>query len=50
MIEKATDAVVSGEGESLRPYTWVSIEELKSGNIGIGGEQITSGGVKELTA
>lgn len=35
MIEKLTDAMVSIEGEKLRSFTWVVIEEVKDGNLGI---------------
>ena len=36
MIQKLTDAMVSIEGEKLRSLTWVVIEEVKDGNLGIG--------------
>ncbi len=32
MIEKLTDAMVSIEGENLRSVTWVTIEEVPSGD------------------
>lgn len=31
MIKKVTDAIVSVEGEGLRPVTWVLIEDVPSG-------------------
>ncbi len=31
MIRKVTDAVVSVEGEGLRPVTWVIIEDIEPG-------------------
>jgi 4-oxalocrotonate tautomerase len=31
IIEKLTDAMVSVEGEAMRPVTWVTIEEVASG-------------------
>ena len=37
IITKLTDAMISIEGEALRPVTWVTIEEMKEGNCGIGG-------------
>lgn len=37
MIEKITDAMVSVEGEALRDLTWVYIDEIKEGTLGIGG-------------
>jgi 4-oxalocrotonate tautomerase len=50
MIEKVTDAMVSVEGENMRDVTWVTIEEKKSGNWGIGGNALTTDAVKTLAA
>lgn len=41
MIEKVTDAMVAVEGENMRGVTWVVIDEVKSGDWGIGGKAIT---------
>lgn len=41
MIAKVTDAMVSIEGENMRGVTWVIIDEVKSGDWGIGGKAIT---------
>jgi 4-oxalocrotonate tautomerase len=41
MIRKLTNTMVSIEGENMRPVTWVYIEEVKSGDWGVGGETIT---------
>ena len=38
MIQKVTDAMVSVEGENMRPVTWVVVEEVKSGDWGIAGK------------
>jgi 4-oxalocrotonate tautomerase len=40
IIEKLTDAMVSVEGEAMRPVTWVTIEEVASGAWGIGGNAL----------
>ena len=40
MIEKLTDAMVEIEGENMRSVTWVTIEEVASGEWGIGGNCI----------
>ena len=32
MVRKLTDAMVSIEGENMRPVTWVIVEEVKSGD------------------
>ena len=41
MIRKLTDVVLSIEGESARDRTWVIIEEVKSGEWGVGGKPVT---------
>jgi 4-oxalocrotonate tautomerase len=50
MIEKVTDAMVSIEGENMRQVTWVTIEDVKSGEWGIGGKALTTEAVKALAA
>ena len=47
MIEKVTDAMVSVEGENMRQVTWVTIEDVKSGEWGIGGKALTTEAVKD---
>jgi 4-oxalocrotonate tautomerase len=49
MVRKLTDAMVSIEGENMRPVTWVVVEEVKSGSWGIGGKALTTGDVKALS-
>ena len=48
MIEKLTDTMVEIEGESMRPVTWVTIEEVDSGDWGIGGKALTTQDVRDL--
>lgn len=48
LIKKITDAIVSVEGEGLRPVTWVIIEDVKSGEWGVGGEPVTTQALKEM--
>jgi 4-oxalocrotonate tautomerase len=50
MIEKITDAMVSIEGESMRGLTWVVIEDVQSGEWGIGGKPITTEAVTAMAA
>jgi 4-oxalocrotonate tautomerase len=50
MIAKITDAMVAIEGENLRPMTLVTIEEIESGNLGVGGNVYTTNDVKEIAA
>ena len=50
MIEKLTDAMVSIEGENMRSVTFVTIEEVRSGDWGIGGKPMTTDAVKALAS
>jgi 4-oxalocrotonate tautomerase len=50
MVKKLTDAMVSIEGENMRQVTWVMIEEVKSGDFGIGGTPLTTEAVKALAS
>ena len=50
IIERLTDAMVEVEGESMRPVTWVTIEEVSSGDWGIAGNALTTADVKALQA
>jgi 4-oxalocrotonate tautomerase len=48
IITKVTDAMISVEGEALRPYTHVKIEEIKEGHWSIGGQTLTAADVHRL--
>ena len=48
IIEKLTDTMVSIEGEAMRPVTWVTLQEVPSGQWGIGGKALTTGDVLGL--
>ena len=48
MISKLTETMVEIEGENLRSATWVIVEEVKSGDWGIGGYGVTAADVKAL--
>ena len=50
MVCKLTDAMVAIEGENMRPVTWVVVEEVKSGDWGVGGKSLTTADVKALAA
>ena len=50
IINKLTDAMVSVEGENMRGVTWVTIEEVESGDWGIGGKALTTSDVHALAA
>lgn len=48
LIRKVTDGIVSVEGDGLRPVTWVIIEEVPSGNWGVGGSPVTIDALKKM--
>jgi 4-oxalocrotonate tautomerase len=48
IISKLTDAMVSIEGESMRGVTLCLIEEVESGDWGIGGQALTTADVHAL--
>jgi 4-oxalocrotonate tautomerase len=48
IIEKLTDAMVSVEGEAMRPVTWVTLEDVPSGEWGIGGKGMTTADILAL--
>lgn len=50
MIGKLTETMVGIEGETMRQVTWVTIEEVDSGDWGIGGHCLTTQDVKDLQA
>ena len=50
MISKLTDAMVAIEGENMRQVTWVVIEDVRSGEWGIGGNALTTEAVHALAA
>jgi 4-oxalocrotonate tautomerase len=50
IVRKVTDAMVEIEGETMRPVTWVVVEEVASGDWGIGGTPMHTADVKALAA
>ncbi len=50
MITKLTETMVDIEGEALRPFTLVTVEEVRSGDWGVGGKCLTTQDVKDLQA
>jgi 4-oxalocrotonate tautomerase len=49
-VETLTDAMLPIEGESMRSVTWVVVEEVKSGDWGMGGQTLTTDAVRSLAA
>ena len=50
IVRRLTDTMVSIEGENMRGVTWVVVEEVKSGDWGIGGQPLTTADVQKLAA
>jgi 4-oxalocrotonate tautomerase len=51
LIEGVTEAVVSVEGEVMRPLTWVLVEEtIASGDWGIAGHGVTADELRAIRA
>jgi 4-oxalocrotonate tautomerase len=50
MITRLTDAMIAVEGENMRSVTWVVIEDVRSGEWGIGGNALTTEAVRALAA
>jgi 4-oxalocrotonate tautomerase len=50
IIERLTDAMVEIEGENMRSVTWVTVDEVASGDWGIAGNALTTEDVKALQA
>ncbi|MFG1932291.1 4-oxalocrotonate tautomerase family protein [Mycobacterium sp. NPDC048908] len=48
IVRKVTDAMVEIEGENMRPVTWVVVEEVASGDWGVGGTPLYAEDVKAL--
>jgi 4-oxalocrotonate tautomerase len=50
IVKKLTEAMVEIEGENMRAVTWCVVEEVRSGEWGIGGNPLTTADVKALAA
>ena len=50
LIGRITDAVVAVYGENMRPYTWVLIDEIRSGQFGAGGHGFTTEEIRAMMA
>ncbi len=48
IISRVTEAMVSIEGEAMRPVTWVRIMEVEQGDWGIGGKMLTAADVHAM--
>lgn len=50
MIKKVTDAMVSVEGEKMRPVTWVLFREVEQGDWAIGGKRLAAADVHAMAS
>jgi 4-oxalocrotonate tautomerase len=50
IVQKLTDAMVEIEGEAMRGVTWVIVQEVRSGEWGIGGQPLSTADVQALAA
>jgi 4-oxalocrotonate tautomerase len=50
LIRKVTEAMIEVEGESMRPVTWVRINEIEGGDWAIGGKALRAADVHALAA
>lgn len=48
LIAKVTEAMVAVEGESMRPVTWVRINEFEGGDWAIGGRMLRASDIHAL--
>jgi 4-oxalocrotonate tautomerase len=50
IVTRLSETMIDIEGEAMRPVTWVVLEEVASGDWGIGGKTLTTQDVKDLPA
>lgn len=50
LISKVTSAVIEVEGEPLRDFTWVRINEFEGGDWAIGGKALKASDVHAISA
>ena len=48
IVERVTEALVGIAGEGMRQLTWCVVEEVPSGEWGIGGQSITADDVRAI--
>jgi len=50
LLEGVTEAMIAIEGETLREFTWVRINEVEQGDWAIGGKMLTAPDIHALAA
>jgi len=48
IVERLTNAMVEIDGENMRQLTWCLVEEVASGDWGIGGQTLTADDARAL--
>lgn len=48
IVERLSEAIIEVAGESMRRVTWCMVEEVTSGEWGIGGQPLTADDVRAL--
>lgn len=48
IIKRVTEALISVEGEAVRPFTWVIIDEVSMESWGIGGQAVNIEMIQKL--
>ena len=48
IADRITETFATVVGEPVRPVTWVVIEDIRSGQLSIGGQEVTTEGVREM--
>ncbi|GJL93090.1 tautomerase family protein [Hyphococcus sp.] len=50
IIDRVTEAMIAVEGENMRPYTWVRVQEVNQGDWAIGGQLLNAAAVHAIAA
>lgn len=50
IVERLSEAMIEVAGESMRRVTWCMVEEVASGEWGIGGQPLTADDVRALAS
>ena len=50
IVEGVTEVPIAVEGEGIRAITWVIVDEVGSGDWGVGGRALTTEDVKGMAA
>jgi len=50
LVERVTEAMIGVHGESLRPVTWVRVQEFEQGDWAIGGKCLNAADVHALAS